>query len=89
MWDDTCWDEFEKITKWTENSEIGSVADGHWSPNGNIIFKEVLLQALNENTLFVNSELLSKTQWVEKAKEKHEYIPALMKFKNKKNNSLI
>jgi hypothetical protein len=89
IWDATCWDEFEDIENWTKNSEMGQVLDGHWSPNGNMLFKEILLQALNENTLFVNSELLSQTQWIEKAKEKHEYIPALRTFHNKKVATLI
>lgn len=89
IWDATCWDEFENIENWTKVSEMGQVLDRHWSPNGNMLFKEVLLQALNKNTLFVNSKLLSQTQWIEKAKEKHEYIPALMTFHNKKVASLI
>lgn len=80
VWDYSCWGLFENIVHWTKGSEFGLVYDDHWSPNAHMLFKEVLVKALSENTLFINSELLSFNKWIEKAKEKHNYIPAKLKY---------
>lgn len=89
IWDSTCWDEAENIEKWSRDAEFGSVADGHWSPNGNLFFKEVLYNALQEGILFISSKDIQENNWKELFEKKNKYIPAKWELTTKKVANLI
>lgn len=89
LWDYTCWLLFESIENWTKQADFGVVMDGHWSPNGHMGFKEVLLKALKDEVDYVNYRIIVDGRWLEECIPLNEYIPALLTYYDEKVVSLI
>lgn len=73
LWDCGLWGDLENIQSWS-NDEY---PDGHWSPNGNIIFAEYLTYLIQSNTtseIIYSSHLKQNYQQLLTISTKHQYI---------------
>lgn len=74
IWDRTTWESFENIETWTKEVEPSdlNVPDGHWSPNGNLKFAEIVKRSLLD--LSVDNPILITDKYIEFEIEKDPKI---------------
>ena len=72
IWDRTTWESFENIETWTRGLGDRQVYDGHWSPNGNLKFAEIVKRSLLD--LSVDNPILITDKYIEFEIEKDPKI---------------